>query len=108
MSLDDSRFNTLADDLIEGLADAIDEALGDRLDADLHGAVLTITIKGGGQYVVNKNGPMKQVWLSSPVSGAWHFDYADGDWISTRAPKVTLDSVLAGELEATFGVRVEF
>lgn len=109
MSLDDSRYATLAEDMLERIADVVDDVLGDEIDAELHGGVLTLTLEsGGGQYIINKNAPMKQLWLASPASGAWHFDYADGDWVSTREPKVTLDGLLAGELKAKFGRVVEF
>lgn len=108
MSLDDSRYATLADDMLDRIADAIDDVLGEEIDAELQSGVLTLSLEEGGQYVINKNAPMKQLWLSSPVSGAWHFDYADGDWISTRAPKVVLDALLAKEIKDRFGVDVEF
>lgn len=108
MNLDDSRYATLADDMLERIADIIDDALGEEIDAELHGGVLTLSIEAGGQYVLNKNAPMKQLWLSSPASGAWHFDYADGDWISTREPRVTLDALLAKEMKDRFGVEVGF
>lgn len=108
MSLDASRFATLADDLLERIADAIDEALGDEIDAELQGGILTLSLEAGGQYIINKNAPMRQLWLASPVSGAWHFDYVDSDWISTRAPKVALTAVLAGELKDKFGVMLAF
>jgi frataxin len=105
MSLDLSRFTTLADDTIEHIADTIDEVLGDRIDADLQGGILTMTLNGGGQYVLNKNGPMRQVWLASPVSGAWHFEWdEDGRWFSTREPKLALDAILIQELKDRFGV----
>lgn len=108
MSLDASRFTTLADSLLERIADTIDEVLGDEIDAELQGGILTLSLEAGGQYIINKNGPMKQLWLASPTSGAWHFDYVDGEWISTRAPKVALTALLAGELTDRFGVAVEF
>jgi frataxin len=110
MSLDLSQFNTMADDTIEAIADTVDDLLGDRIDADLQGGILTMTIGGGGgQYVVNKNGPMRQVWLASPVSGAWHFEWDEsGHWLSTRAPKLALDAILAQELNDRFGVAIRF
>lgn len=108
MSLDDSRFAALAEDLLERIADTIDEVLGDEIDAELQGGILTLSLNAGGQYIINKNAPMKQLWLASPVSGAWHFDYAGGDWVSTRSPKVALAQVLAAELKDRYGVALEF
>lgn len=108
MNLDASRYATLADEMLERIADTIDDVLGEEIDAELQGGVLTLSLEAGGQYVLNKNAPMKQLWLSSPASGAWHFDYADGDWISTRTPRVTLDALLVREMKDRFGVEVGF
>jgi len=37
--------------------------------------VLTVDVKPHGTYVINKQPPNKQIWLSSPVSGPKRFDY---------------------------------
>lgn len=105
MSLDESRFATLADHTLEHIADVLDEALGDQLDVDYQHGILTITLGNGGQYVINKHGPMRQIWLSSPVSGACHFDWVDETWRSTRGTAV-LTSLLAEELKGKTGVEV--
>ncbi|MBI5164506.1 MAG: iron donor protein CyaY [Magnetospirillum sp.] len=106
MTLDETRFATLAGDKLEAISDAVDEALGDRIDVDFNGGILTMTLPGGGQYVINKHGPNREIWLSSPASGAWHFAYADDAWISTREPKAVLDRLLVQELKDRFGVEV--
>ncbi|MGE5516728.1 MAG: iron donor protein CyaY [Bacteroidota bacterium] len=107
MSLDDGRFATLADEVLDHLSDAIDDALGDEIDVDLQGGILTLALSGGGQYIINKHAPNREIWLSSPVSGAVHFAYADGRWVSTRDPALVLQEVLAAELKAKYGVSVE-
>jgi frataxin len=57
---------------------------------------------------VNKHGPTKQIWLSSPKSGARHygFDAVRGQWRDTRGDSDLL-SILAGELGATLIWRPE-
>jgi frataxin len=49
--------------------------------------------------VINKHTPNRQIWLSSPISGAAHFalDPASGQWRSTRGTAV-LHDLLASEL----------
>lgn len=106
MSLDENRFAALADEVLEGMADVIDDVLGDEIDVDLQGGILTLALSGGGQYIINKHAPNREIWLSSPVSGAAHFGYADGRWISTRDASVVLHEVVAAELKARFGVDV--
>lgn len=41
-------------------------------------------LPGMGSYVINKQPPNKQLWLSSPVSGPNRFDCCNGKWISLR------------------------
>ncbi len=58
--------------------------------------------------MINKHTPNRQIWLSSPVSGAAHFvhDPDAGVWRSTRAD-VQLHRLLASELAAATGHRIE-
>jgi len=97
MSLDESRFTTLADQLIERIADAVEDHL-DSADADLQSGILTITIPGTGQYVINKHTVNREIWVSSPKSGAIHFAHRDGLWLSTRDASVALVPLLSAEL----------
>ena len=64
----------------------------------MQGGILTLALEQGGQYVINKHGPNKEIWVSSPVSGAAHFKHADGRWTSTRNPDTDLHRLLEGEL----------
>ncbi len=105
--MDESRFSTLAGDMLERIGDAVDEALGDEIDVEFQGGILTLSLEGGGQYVINKHTPNREVWMSSPVSGATHFAYADGSWVSTRDPSVVLNQVLAAELKSKFAVNLD-
>ncbi len=91
--MSDSAFDRLADSLLATL----EEAAGDH-DAELQGSVLTIEADGG-TWIVNKHAPTRQIWLSSPVSGARHyaFDAGSGRWQDTRGGDDLL-SVLAAEL----------
>lgn len=77
----DSAFETLADSLLATL----EEALGEHVDAELQGGILTVE-GDAGTWIVNKHAPTRQIWLSSPVSGARHyaFDAVAGQWRDTR------------------------
>ena len=104
MPLDESTFETIAAETLERFMDAIEGALGDVLDVDLQGGILTIELDSGGQYVINKHGPNRQIWMSSPFSGASHYDYdgETGGWVSTRDGTALAES-LAGELAKAAG-----
>ncbi|MBY0430950.1 MAG: iron donor protein CyaY [Rhodospirillales bacterium] len=108
MSLDESHFHAIADNLLHHLVDRVDEAVGETLDVDLHGGVMTVDLASGGSYIINKHAPNRQIWLSSPRSGAWHFDYdeASGSWLSSRPPRLSLTSILAQELSEATGTAI--
>ena len=92
----EQAFESLADSLLETL----EEAIGAHADAELQGGVLTVEA-GAGTWVVNKHAPTRQIWLSSPKSGAKHYAFGDasGLWRDTRGPG-DLMTILAGELGA--------
>jgi frataxin len=104
MSLDEPSFARLADETLKHILAAVEDALADHLDIDLEGGILTIRLEAGGIYVINKQAPNRQIWLASPASGAWHFDYRDGPgkagrWIATRGG-ARLSELLSRELSA--------
>ncbi len=97
----DSPFETLADSLLAALEEGIDG----RADADLQDGVLTVEADGG-VWLVNKHAPTRQIWLSSPLSGARHyaFDAPSGEWRDTRGGGSLLE-VLSSELGVTLAWR---
>ena len=102
--MDDAAFQSAADGTLTDLMDRLDAVLGDQFDIDLEAGVLTIELDTGAQYLINKHAPMRQLWLSSPVSGAGHFDYdaARGAWINSRSGE-NLSILLGAELSAASG-----
>jgi frataxin len=84
--------------LADGLLESLEEAIGAEGDAELQGGVLTVQ-GDAGTWLVNKHAPTRQIWLSSPKSGAKHyaFDMASGLWKDTRGAGDLL-STLSDEL----------
>lgn len=74
--------------------------------------VLTVQVEGKGTWVINKQPPNKQIWLSSPVSGPRRFDWigedgneGNGAWVCLReGDEVGLGELLRRELGV--GIRV--
>ena len=102
--MDEADFLSLANATLADMMERLDAAVGDVMDIDLQDGVLTIEIDDGGQYVVNKQAPMQQIWVSSPISGAGHFDY-DHDrriWVNSRSG-AELINLLAEEISTTAG-----
>jgi frataxin len=73
-----------------------------------------LTFGDKGTYVINKQPPNKQIWLSSPRSGPKRYDWVIqgdgqhqkegtgvGDWIYIRDGS-SLDSLFQQELDVTF------
>ena len=96
--MEESQFKTLSDKTLTALSEAIETAdtKGER-DIEYQSGVLTITLPTKKQYVINQHVPMRQIWLSSPVSGAAHFNYKDGRWKSTRS-NIDLEELIRKEL----------
>ncbi|MSP50227.1 MAG: iron donor protein CyaY [Alphaproteobacteria bacterium] len=108
MTLDEPSFERCADETLKHLLATVEARLGDHLDIDLEGGVLTIRLDAGGVYVVNKQAPNRQIWLASPASGAWHFDFREGPgkagrWVATKGGR-SLADLLSNELAAASGV----
>jgi frataxin len=104
--MDERAFDTLADRTLQHLFARIDAELEDA-DVDLRGGILTIALEDGRQYVINKHAPNRQIWMSSPVSGASHYehDQASGDWRSTRGGDALVPR-LARELAELTGTAI--
>ncbi|MBQ4875012.1 MAG: iron donor protein CyaY [Rickettsiaceae bacterium H1] len=91
-------FDSLTEKTILQISDDIEKADKNySLEIEYEEGVLTIeTIKG--KYILNKNSPMKELWLSSPISGAHHFrfDSITGEW--TNKTQKNLFNLLKDEL----------
>ncbi|KAH7908262.1 hypothetical protein BJ138DRAFT_1158087 [Hygrophoropsis aurantiaca] len=101
--LDMDRYHELSDatmgTLLERLEDLLDDIGNDSYEVDYHSGVLTLSLGASGTYVINKQPPNKQIWLSSPFSGPKRYDYfpASDDWRYLRDGQ-GLGELLNGEL----------
>lgn len=55
-------------------------------DIELSQGVLTIALGVAGTYVLNTQTPNRQIWMSSPASGPWRYEWKGEEvrWVSTR------------------------
>ena len=79
--MDSSQFLKIAESFLQELADEIENA-NDEIEVDYLQGILTITLADKKQYVLNKHEPTKQIWLSSPFSGAHRFELKENKWIN--------------------------
>jgi len=100
-----------ADETLAVLQDAIelylDQNAQPNCDVECAMGVLTIKLGTKGTYVLNKQAPNRQLWLSSPVSGPLRFDYEpQKGWYYKRTDQ-DLGSLLGGELESLIGSKIK-
>ncbi|PTB75908.1 Frataxin [Trichoderma longibrachiatum ATCC 18648] len=111
--LSDAEYNDLANEYLNDLLEKF-ETLQDNgapIDVEYSSGVMTVTIAGKGTYVINKQPPNKQIWLSSPLSGPKRYDFcvasegqgdkegtALGTWIYAR-DNSSLDELIHKEIE---------
>ncbi|KAJ6155138.1 Frataxin [Penicillium chermesinum] len=68
-------FNVLINDL-----EKAQEEAGSDIEAEYSAGVLNIIVPSVGTFVLNKQPPNKQIWLSSPISGPKRYDWVlEGD-----------------------------
>ncbi|KAJ7597276.1 hypothetical protein C8J56DRAFT_314425 [Mycena floridula] len=97
------RYHSLSDktmnSLLEELEDIVDQHGNPSHEVDYHSGVLTLRLGEAGTYVINKQPPNKQIWLSSPFSGPKRFDYSEADdsWRYARDGQ-SMSSLLDEEL----------
>ncbi|GAC96019.1 hypothetical protein PHSY_003598 [Pseudozyma hubeiensis SY62] len=78
--------------------------------SSIQSGVMNLRCGVHGTWVINKQPPNKQIWLSSPKSGPKRFDY-DADsktWFCFKEGETwTLHEILQGELSQVFDTEVE-
>jgi len=100
--MDDLTYERIADQTLDQLTDVLEIIVetNDNLreaDVSLNNGVITLNLGLHGIYVINKQTPNKQIWLSSPLSGPKRYDYVNNDWIYKR-DGISLLSLLSSEL----------
>lgn len=101
--LQEEEFHKLSDEFLQNLQERLEE-YGDDLqidgfDLDYASGVLTVKLGDLGTYVINKQTPNRQIWLSSPMSGPARFDWdrEKQAWIYRRT-KANLLTLMETEL----------
>ncbi len=65
---------------------------------------MTLHIPPQGTFVINKQPPNQQIWISSPFSGPARFGYSpDGSWVHHRKQAISLGGLLDRELKELVG-----
>eukprot|EP00095_Tigriopus_kingsejongensis_P002121 maker-scaffold447_size167621-snap-gene-0.48 protein:Tk02121 transcript:maker-scaffold447_size167621-snap-gene-0.48-mRNA-1 annotation:"ribosome-releasing factor mitochondrial-like" len=96
------NFDRESEETLESLGERFEELLDfnpsmEGSDVSLSNGVLTVELPIHGTYVINKQSPNRQIWLSSPQSGPARFDYLEGKWVYERSGE-TLHGLLNREI----------
>ncbi|KAG6028995.1 hypothetical protein E4U41_000518 [Claviceps citrina] len=85
--LSESAYHAMADCYLESVLSTFEQLqdLREDIDVEYSSGVMTITIADKGTYVINKQPPNKQIWLSSPVSGPKRYDWCPAGEARARA-----------------------
>lgn len=105
--MESSEFISFVDEILENLSETIEEADKDYVldEIEFHDGVLNIILEDGRQYVINRHTPSRQIWLSSPVSGAGHFSYTEQQhWVDSKGRD--LFQLLGEELKKVAGLNL--
>lgn len=89
--IDETRFEIEADKTLLRLETCLTE-LDDSLDVDLSMGVLTVEFESGRKFVINSHRAARQIWMSAYAT-AWHFDFSEEQWISTKSKEELFDVV---------------
>ncbi|CAF1553574.1 unnamed protein product [Adineta steineri] len=103
-SSSDNEYETIANETLDSLTEAFETLLDKhKLPSDVTYAngVLTVELDKFGIYVINKQTPNKQIWLSSPFSGPKRYDFLNQSWIYTH-DGMSLHTLLNKEISNIF------
>ncbi|XP_030093043.2 frataxin, mitochondrial [Serinus canaria] len=111
-ALDETTYEKLAEETLDSLAEFFED-LADKpftpedYDVSLGSGVLTIKLGGDmGTYVINKQTPNRQIWLSSPTSGPKRYDWTGRNWVYSH-DRVSLHELLSKEFSTALKTKLD-
>lgn len=112
VDLDEIKYEEISSETLETLTEVLEELTESEKapqDSDVlySTGVLTFHLGSIGTYVINKQTPNKQIWLSSPFSGPKRYDFVNGVWVYKHNGE-TLHHLLSRELSKVFKTDIDF
>jgi len=101
----ESEFNQLVDNQFLAIEEAIDASEAD-IDYETQGGILTLEFADRSQIVINRQTPMRQIWVASKFGGH-HFALQQEQWLDTRSG-AELYSLLSEHIQRQSGETVGF
>ena len=95
------EYKKKASDTLDDIFNLV-ESKFDNYEVDYEDENLRIdSLEGKGTFILSIHTPTSQIWLSSPISGAHHFESRSSEsveWISTRDSNINLKQLIIKEL----------
>lgn len=109
--IEESVFHSIANRTLDVVVNRLDEGdiNLDGFDIEMAEGVMNILMGENGTWVLNKQTPNRQLWLSSPISGPARFDYETSSecWIHSRTGE-SLNDLLVKEFSEVCGIPITF
>ena len=98
-----TEFKKKASETLDDIFNLV-ESKFDNYEVDYEDENLRIdSLEGKGTFILSIHTPTSQIWLSSPISGAHHFESRSPEsieWISTRDANINLKQLIIKELDS--------
>ncbi|XP_071337864.1 frataxin, mitochondrial [Trachinotus anak] len=110
--LSEAAYEKLVDQTLDALADFFEDLTDEAFtavdyDVVFSSGVLTVKVGGDhGTYVINKQTPNRQIWLSSPTSGPKRYDWTGEHWVYSH-DGVRLHQLLSKEFSIIFNRNID-
>ncbi|KAK6306003.1 hypothetical protein J4Q44_G00229280 [Coregonus suidteri] len=110
--ISEAAYEKLADETLDALADYFEDLMdgplaGPEFDVLFSSGVLTVKVGGDhGTYVINKQTPNKQIWLSSPTSGPKRYVWTGERWVYSH-DGMGLHQLLSREFSIIYNMNLD-
>ena len=91
--MNETEFHQLVDIQMQNIEEAIDESEAD-IDYEVTGNVMTLEFEDRSQIIINRQEPMKEIWLASK-SGGFHFKLIEDKWTCSKTGMELFEMVKA-------------
>ena len=103
--MNETEFHQLVDIQMQNIEEAIDESEAD-IDYEVTGNVMTLEFENRSQIIINRQEPMKEIWLASK-SGGFHFKLIEDKWTCSKTGMELFEMVKA-ECEKHAGEEIDW
>uniref|UniRef100_A0A1B6HEN3 ferroxidase n=1 Tax=Homalodisca liturata TaxID=320908 RepID=A0A1B6HEN3_9HEMI len=112
--IDSITYESICEETLDSLCEFFEDIIENTsalktADVTFGDGVLTVNLGKFGTYVINRQSPNKQIWLSSPTSGPKRYDFVHSrnGWVY-RHDNRTLHSLLQEEISAIVKNPIDF